>query len=91
MTTFLVARKVLSNWLYWVVIDAVSVYLYWSRGLDIYALLMLVYTGMAVYGYLQWKKNYDRQIVPESSNSLSPWLNQNWSWSPVPSARGNQP
>lgn len=55
--TFLVARKVLSNWIYWIVIDAVSVYLYWSRGLDIYALLMLLYTGMAVYGFIQWKKD----------------------------------
>lgn len=57
--TFLVARKVLSNWIYWIAIDAVSVYLYWSRGLDIYALLMLVYTGMAVYGFLQWKKEWE--------------------------------
>lgn len=65
MTTFLVARKVLSNWIYWVVIDAFSVYLYWSRGLDIYALLMLVYTGMAVYGYIEWRKEFGRQPASE--------------------------
>ena len=58
MTTFLVAKKVLSNWIYWVVIDLISVYLYWTRGLDVYAVLMLLYTGMAVYGYLVWRKKY---------------------------------
>jgi nicotinamide mononucleotide transporter len=30
--TFLVARKVLENWWYWLVIDVVSVFIYWSRG-----------------------------------------------------------
>lgn len=59
-TTFLVARKVLSNWLYWVAIDALSVYLYASRGLPVYAALMAVYTGMAVYGYWQWRKEWNR-------------------------------
>lgn len=71
MTTFLVARKVLSNWLYWVAIDAASVYLYWSRGLDIYALLMVIYTGMAVYGYLQWRKEYRfQEKMTKSSKGL---------------------
>ena len=33
MTTFLVARKVLENWIYWFVTDAISIYLYSSKGL----------------------------------------------------------
>jgi len=57
-TTFLVVKKVLSNWLYWIVIDALSVYLYWSRGLDVYAILMIGYTVMAAYGYVQWRKQF---------------------------------
>lgn len=39
-TTFLVARKVLENWWYWLVIDTVSIYLYWSRDLPLTALLL---------------------------------------------------
>ena len=34
--TYMVTKKVLGNWLYWIVIDAVSVYLYFSRGLTPY-------------------------------------------------------
>lgn len=56
LATYLVTRKVLSNWLYWIVIDAISVWLYVSRGIELYAFLMLVYTVIAVLGYLNWKK-----------------------------------
>lgn len=54
--TYLTTRKVLSNWLYWIVIDAVSVGLYSSRGLLLYAALMLVYTGMAIWGFYEWRQ-----------------------------------
>ena len=39
VATYMVAQKLLENWLYWFVIDAVSVYLYVSRGLWLTALL----------------------------------------------------
>jgi nicotinamide mononucleotide transporter len=42
------------NWLYWIVIDAVSVYLYLQRGLKLTALLFVVYTLLAINGYLTW-------------------------------------
>jgi nicotinamide mononucleotide transporter len=54
--TYLTTRKVLSNWLYWIVIDAVSVGLYSNRGLLLYAVLMLLYTGMAIWGFYEWRQ-----------------------------------
>ena len=54
--TFMVTKKVLGNWLYWIVIDAVSVYLYFSRGLQLTSLLFVAYTIIAVFGYLSWLK-----------------------------------
>lgn len=56
IATYLTAKKWISNWIYWVVIDIVSTYLYFIRGLEIYALLMFAYSFIAIYGYLQWKK-----------------------------------
>ena len=56
VTTWMVARKILENWLYWVVIDAVSVWLYLQRELYLYALLFVFYTVIALYGYLQWQR-----------------------------------
>ena len=38
--TYMVTKKVLGNWLYWIVIDAVSVYLYFSRDLHLTSLLL---------------------------------------------------
>ena len=56
IATYLMAKKWIENWLYWIVIDGVSVYLYYTRGLEIYALLMFAYTIIVVYGYFEWKK-----------------------------------
>ncbi|MBT1442940.1 nicotinamide riboside transporter PnuC [Shewanella sp. JM162201] len=57
MTTFLVAKKVLENWLYWIVIDLVSIYLYLSKGLMMTSLLFVLYVGLAVAGYFVWRAN----------------------------------
>ena len=58
ITTYLVARKYLQNWLYWIVIDAVSVPLYIDRGLNLTALLFVSYIVIAGFGYIGWRKHY---------------------------------
>ena len=55
ITTYLVTRKYLQNWLYWIVIDAVSVPLYIERGLSLTALLFVAYIVIAVVGYFSWR------------------------------------
>lgn len=57
-TTYLVARKILENWWYWLVIDVVSVFIYWSRGLELTALLFVLYVSMIPFGYLAWRKSF---------------------------------
>jgi nicotinamide mononucleotide transporter len=52
--TFLVARKVLENWWYWLVIDIVSIYMYLSRDLQLTALLFVVYVIMIPFGLAAW-------------------------------------
>jgi nicotinamide mononucleotide transporter len=59
MTTVLVARKVIENWLYWIVIDATYIYLYGARGGYLFAFLNVVYVIIAIIGYINWKKEYD--------------------------------
>ncbi len=60
-TTWLVARKVLENWLYWIVIDAVSIFLYVDRGLYLTSALFVMYVIIAVVGFLQWQQSYNAQ------------------------------
>ena len=56
-TTVLVAHKVRENWIYWIVIDLFSAYLFFSKGLILTSLLFLLYTFFAFYAYMQWGKD----------------------------------
>lgn len=56
MNTYLMAKKILQNWLYWVVIDAVAVVLYIETGYFATAALFILNTILAVAGYISWVK-----------------------------------
>lgn len=56
LTTWMVARRVIENWLYWIVVDSLAAYLYYSRGLTATAALSIVYVFMVVRGYMMWRK-----------------------------------
>ena len=58
LTTWMVTRKILENWLYWLVIDSVSIYLYLDRGLYLTALLFLAYLIIIIFGYRKWLLHY---------------------------------
>ena len=64
--TFLVARKVLENWWYWLVIDVISVFIYWSRGLELTAVLFVVYVVLIPAGLLSWTRNYRKQAAEDA-------------------------
>ena len=57
LTTFMVARKILENWIYWFVIDAVSIFLYLDRGLYFYSALFAAYLVICVLGFLSWRRS----------------------------------
>ena len=57
ITTYMVAIKVLENWLYWFVIDSISIYIFVSRELFLTAGLFSVYLVIIIFGYISWKKN----------------------------------
>ena len=52
--SYMVAKKVLENWLYWIVIDSFIIYLYYIQGEFILALQFLAYIIIAVFGYFSW-------------------------------------
>lgn len=67
VTTWMVANKLLENWIYWFVIDGVSIYLYLSQGLVLYSLLFVVYLVLVVIGYRQWRADLRRQLSAGSA------------------------
>ena len=59
--TYMQVKKVLENWVYWLVLNLVSIWLYMDRSLDIYAALICVYAMMSVWGLVQWTRVYRGQ------------------------------
>lgn len=61
VTTYMVARKLLENWLYWLVVDSLSMYLYWQRGLNLYVGLFGIYLVLVVIGLVRWHRDWRAQ------------------------------
>ena len=63
--SYLEAKKILSSWIYWIVINLFTIGLYHTKDLSFYSGLMVVYLGMSVVGYMKWKKEYQLQCSSE--------------------------
>jgi nicotinamide mononucleotide transporter len=63
VTTYMVARKILENWVYWLVIDSLSLYLYWQRELNLYVGLFALYLVLVVIGLVRWHRDWRAQTV----------------------------
>jgi nicotinamide mononucleotide transporter len=55
IATWMVAKRLLENWIYWIGINALSVYLYFSRELYLYSILVAFFVFMSIYGYNKWR------------------------------------
>jgi nicotinamide mononucleotide transporter len=69
--TYLVTQKVLENWLYWIVINVVSIYLYIQKGLIPTTVLFVILVIVACYGYFKWLTLYKQSAInlqPEVSS-----------------------
>lgn len=56
LATFLQIYKVRSNFIYWIVINSATIYLYAIQGLKHYVWLMVIYLIMSIIGWLKWKE-----------------------------------
>ncbi|WP_328587277.1 nicotinamide riboside transporter PnuC [Aliarcobacter vitoriensis] len=55
-TTFMMTRKILENWIYWIFIDSASIYLYFQKEFYFTSVLFLIYTILAIFAFITWKK-----------------------------------
>ena len=63
VTTYMVARKLLENWLYWLVVDGLALYLYWQRELYLFVGLFALYLVLVVIGLVRWHRDWRAQIA----------------------------
>ena len=61
--TYMVARKVLENWLYWLVVDSLWLYVYWQRELYLFVGLFALYLVLVVIGLVRWHRDWRAQAA----------------------------
>lgn len=60
---WLMARRKIENWIFWIVGDIISVPLYLTKGLTFTSFQYLIFTFVAVFGYIAWKKALHKSIT----------------------------
>jgi len=58
---WLTARKKIENWYFWFLVDILATGIYYYKGIYFYTVLYLIYIGLAVAGYISWKKTMQLQ------------------------------
>jgi len=71
VTTWMVARKVLENWVYWMVINSVAVFLFIDRGMVLTAGLHAAYLVISVFGWFSWYRDYRAHRPGEMHPTIS--------------------
>ncbi|WP_430399970.1 nicotinamide riboside transporter PnuC [Flavobacterium sp.] len=59
---WLMAKRKIENWIFWIVGDIVSVPLYFYKGFTFSSLQFLIFTIVAIFGYLEWKRILQQKI-----------------------------
>ena len=58
---YLIARKKMENWTIWMVVNCMYIGIYAYKELYLYTLLFSIYLGLAIHGYVTWKKMMENQ------------------------------
>jgi nicotinamide mononucleotide transporter len=64
----LLARRYLENWLVWIVVDVLAIGIYFVKGLYPTTVLYVIFLGMAIGGYLLWRRTW-LSSQPERAHS----------------------
>ncbi len=56
---WLMAKRKIENWIFWIIGDIISVPLYLYKGFTFTSFQYLGFTFIAIFGYLAWKRNLD--------------------------------
>ncbi|MGL2994447.1 nicotinamide riboside transporter PnuC [Flavobacterium sp. TSSA_36] len=62
---WLMAKRKIENWIFWIIGDCISIPLYFAKGYTFTSLQYVVFTIIAFYGYLEWKKTLSSSLNQE--------------------------
>jgi nicotinamide mononucleotide transporter len=59
--TFMMAKKIIEHWIVWIIVDIFSVGIFFLKDLYATSVLYLIFTILAVYGWIKWNRDYKLQ------------------------------
>lgn len=62
---WLMAKRKIENWIFWIIGDVISIPLYFAKGYTFTSLQFLIFTIVAIYAYLEWKKILNNSNIQE--------------------------
>lgn len=65
---WLLARKRIESWLYWIIVDIIGIWLYYMKEVKFISLLYVILLGMAIYGFVSWNKNAIREGIRDQGS-----------------------
>lgn len=71
---WMVCKKIIENWTLWFVVDAIYVGLYFYKGIPAHSILLIIYLGLAVVGFIRWRNLMNKQRstpLPEDSVAVN--------------------
>ena len=60
---WLMAKRKIENWIYLLIGNVISIPLYFYKGYTLSSFLYIIFTVLAVMGYLEWKKSLDKKVA----------------------------
>ena len=60
---WLMAKRKIENWIFWIIGDIISIPLYFYKGLTFTSFQYLGFTFIAIAGYFAWKKTLDKKTL----------------------------
>lgn len=63
---WLMAKRKIENWLFWILGDLISIPLYFAKGYTFTSIQYLIFTSIAIYGFIEWKNNLNSS--PQASS-----------------------
>lgn len=61
ITTWMVTQKVIQNWLFWIVINAAGIYMYFRNEFYAFSVLLGIYLVLSFFGYYEWRRLFNIQ------------------------------
>lgn len=62
---YLMARKILQNWIIWIVVDIVAINVYIYKELYLFSFLFAVYLILCIKGYIDWRKSMGKPVLAQ--------------------------